>query len=65
MQIDALGSPVLTEGAHVAEFDLFLDRLADAVYGRLPRFARLFLSRDALRALLGLAGDEIAKRSGF
>lgn len=64
MQIDQLGAPVLEQEGDVQQLDMFLDRLADAVYGRLPRFVRLFLSRDALRSILGLGARELASRAG-
>jgi hypothetical protein len=64
MQINGTGNPVLEEKGDVQRLDKFLDKLADAVYSRLPRVVRLFLSRDALRQLLGLGADELTARVG-
>jgi hypothetical protein len=62
MQINTLGVPVVTSDLDQQKLDLFLDKLAANLYGRLPRFARLFLSQDALRALLGAAAANLVSR---
>lgn len=62
MQIDIDGIPVISQQGDQQRWDAFLDRLAPELYGRLPRFARFFLSEDVLRTLLALCTKAIIAR---
>lgn len=64
MQINADGIAVIQSPDDLDRMALLLDRLSDALYGHLPRIVRIFLSRDALRAMLDLAATGLTTLAG-
>ncbi len=62
MQLDVDGTPLVLTTGDQDRLDQYLDRLTDVVYGRLPWLVKRFLSRNALRDLLGLGTSSIIAR---
>lgn len=52
MQVRYDGTPVITTPQDQQKADRFIDLLVDRVYDRLPRFIKLFLSKEKLVSLL-------------
>lgn len=60
MQFNSLGTPIISSKGDQQALTAFLAKLTAAVYGRLPRLVRLFLSEDALLTLLTAAAGKMA-----
>lgn len=63
MRVNDLGAPIVETPGDEERLAAFTDRLAENLYGRLPRFVRTFLSKDALKGLLAAAASSVANRS--
>lgn len=62
MRIDNFGAPVVETPDDEGRLAAFVDKLADNLYGRLPKFVKMFLSKDALKMLLASAASSIANK---
>lgn len=52
MQIAQDGSPIISTPDDQRKANRFIDMLVDRVYDRLPRFVKMFVSRERLASLL-------------
>lgn len=62
MRFQLDGTPVIADAAESAVADKFAQKLADALYNRLPRFVKLFISKSKFASLLGDTIRLIASR---
>lgn len=62
MRVNDLGTPIVETPEDEGRLAAFIDRLAENLYGRLPKFVKMFLSKDALKALLTAAASQVANR---
>lgn len=63
MQLQYDGTPVIATPTDQAKADRFIEKLVERVYDRLPRFVKIFLSKERLVELL--RGEVIQLASGL
>jgi hypothetical protein len=52
MRFQLDGTPVISDANEAIVADNFSQKLADALYGRLPKFVKLFLSKSKFASLI-------------
>lgn len=62
MHLSDTGTPIVQSSEDETRLAAFIDKLANNLYGRLPKFVRMFLSLEALKGLLASAAGQIASR---